>query len=452
MPSSSSSRAKPVKLLKKGTETTKSHRFETFSQRVTKLKIDPIHRVRRTGFGDEDGDEDETFSHFRSSLDHWSEMNLSEFFTEFVRRVSPLSENLPQVLYHEEKIMALLIEFIEKRDKLSIEPLLSLISQFARDLGVRFESHFAASVTLVASVAATHSDVEVIEWSFTCLAWIFKFLSRLLVPDLRQLLNIMTPYLGKERQKPFVSRFAAESMSFLIRKAGLVYHKNKAPLNRAISFLFEDLRNSTENRSVDTYQEGLMAMFSESIKGIKGGLYSNAPEILKCLIENATIGDELQLSLAEEVVCGVLTNVIHATRSETFSELLKVVCTYADADNSEHNDTHLKLSSQLLFVCVATRKASRIKDWKTVHRILLVLLQRALKGLESDRSTIPRILTTIAYALQLSPMDEMMPFMRPIMEAISDDRLTSFFLPFCSAFSGFGSERFHIIVLPYFQR
>ncbi|OKL61545.1 hypothetical protein UA08_03451 [Talaromyces atroroseus] len=379
-------------------------------------------------------------------------MNLSEFFTEFVRRVSPLSENLPQVLYHEEKIMALLIEFIDKRDKLSIEPLLSLISQFARDLGVRFEGHFAASVTLVASVAATHSDVEVIEWSFTCLAWIFKFLSRLLVPDLRQLLNIMTPYLGKERQKPFVARFAAESMSFLIRKAGLVYHKNKIPLNRAISFLFQDLRNSTESRSLDTYQEGLMVMFSEAIKGVKGGLYSNASDILQCLVDNAIIGDELQSSLAEDVVCGVLTNIIHATTSDTFSELLKVVCAYAETDNSENCDARLNLSSHLLFVCVATRKATRVKDWKVVHRILLVLLQRALEQLESNRDTIPRILTSIAYALQLSPMDEMMPFMRPTMEVVSDERLASLFLPFCSTFSEFGSERFQIIVLPYFQR
>jgi U3 small nucleolar RNA-associated protein 20 len=447
-----SSRAKPVKFLKKGTETTKSHRFETFSLRVSKLKIDPIHRVRRTGFGDEDGENDENFSHFRSSLDHWSEMNLSEFFTEFVRRVNPLSENLPQVLYHEEKIMALLIEFIDKRDKLSIEPLLSLISQFARDLGVRFEGHFAASVTLVASVAATHADVEVIEWSFTCLAWIFKFLSRLLVPDLRQLLNIMTPYLGKERQKPFVARFAAESMSFLIRKAGLVYHKNKTPLNRAVSFLFEDLSNSSESRSLDTYQEGLMAMFSEAIKGVKWGLYSNASDILQCLVDNAIVGDELQLSLAEDVVCGVLTNIIHATTPDTFPELLKVVCAYAESEKAKNSDAHLNLSSHLIFVCLATRKASRVKDWKAVHHVLLVLLQRALAGLESNRDTVPRILTSIAYALQLSPMDEMMPFMRPTMEAVSDERLASLFLPFCSTFSEFGSERFQIVVLPYFQR
>ncbi|PCH00938.1 Down-regulated-in-metastasis protein [Penicillium occitanis (nom. inval.)] len=447
-----SSRGKPAKFLKKGTETTKSHRFETFSQRVSKLKIDPIHRVRRTDFGEEDGEEDETFSHFRSSLDHWSEMNLSEFFTEFVRRVNSLSESLPQVLYHEEKIMALLVEFIDKRDKLSIEPLLSLLSQFARDLGVRFEKHFATSVTLVASVAATHTDVEVIEWSFTCLAWIFKFLSRLLVPDLRQLLGIMTPYLGKERQKPFVARFAAESMSFLIRKAGLVYHKNKAPLNRAISFLFEDLRDSTESRSLETYKEGLMVMFSEAIKGIKGGLYSNASDILKCLIENATVNDEAQFSLAEEVVCGVLTNIIHVTTSETFPELLKVVCAYVEAGKSEHKASHIKLSSHLIFVCVTTRKATRVKDWKDVHQSLVTLLQRALRGLETHRDTLPRILTSAAYALQLSPMDEMMPFMRPIMELVSDERLTPYFLSFCSTFSEFGPERFQIVVLPYFQR
>ncbi|EED22071.1 HEAT repeat protein (DRIM), putative [Talaromyces stipitatus ATCC 10500] len=445
-------RGKPAKFLKKGTETTKSHRFETFSQRVSKLKIDPIHRVRRTGFGEEDGEDDETFSHFRSSLDHWSEMNLSEFFTDFVRRVNPLSENLPQVLYHEEKIMALLVEFIDKRDKLSIEPLLSLLSQFARDLGVRFEKHFATSVTLVASVAATHADVEVIEWSFTCLAWIFKFLSRLLVPDLRQLLGIMTPYLGKERQKPFVARFAAESMSFLIRKAGLVYHKNKAPLNRAISFLFQDLRNSTESRSLQTYKEGLMVMFSEAIKGIKGGLYSNASDILKCLIENATVNDEVQFSLAEEVVCGVLTSIVHATTSETFSELLKVVCAYVEVGNSANNVPHFKLSSHLIFVCVTTRKATRVINWKDVHQSLLTLLQRALKGLDAHRDTLPRILTSAAYALQLSPMDEMMPFMRPIMEVISDERLAPYFLSFCSTFSQFGSERFQIVVLQYFQR
>ncbi|KAH8705531.1 putative HEAT repeat protein [Talaromyces proteolyticus] len=443
-------RAKPARLLKKGTETTKSHRFETFSQRVAKLKIDPIHRVRRPGFEEDNGDQ--AYSHFRSSLDHWADMNLSEIFSDFLRRVSPLSESLHQILYHEEAIMALLTEYIDKRDHLSIEPLLNLLSQFARDLGVRFEKHFATSVTLVASVAASHSEIEVIEWSFTCLAWIFKFLSRLLVPDLRPLLNVMAPYLGKERQKPFVARFAAESMSFLIRKAGLVYYKNPTPLNLATSYLLEDIRNTAESQGVDTYKEGLMVMFSEAIKGVKWGLHSNASDIFTCMVDNAAKGDDLQRSLAQQVLCGVVINVLHNTTPETFSELLTVICAYIENESSEDPEIHVELSSHLIFACVTTRKATRIREWKAVHNALLALLKRALSNFSSSQASIPRTLAAVAYALQLSPMDEMLPSMRPLMEVVADERLEPFFLPFCSTFSEFGSQRFHAVVLPYFQR
>jgi U3 small nucleolar RNA-associated protein 20 len=379
-------------------------------------------------------------------------MNLSEIFSDFVRSVNPLCESLHQTLYHEDKIMALLAEYIEKRDHLSIEPLLNLLSQFARDLGVRFEKHFATSVTLVASVAASHTDVEVIEWSFTCLAWIFKFLSRLLVPDLRPLLNVMAPYLGKERQKPFVSRFAAESTSFLIRKAGLVYYKNKAPLDRAVSCLFEDIRNTAELRSVDTYKEGLMVMFAEAIKGVKGGLHSNASDIFKSLMENSTTGDDLQRSLSQQVLCGVLTNVLHNTTPETFSELLTVLGAYIEKVPEKDSESQLSISAHLMFVCVTTRKATRVKEWKTVHHALLTLLRRSLDIFPSSKAVLPRILATVAYALQLSPMNEMLPFMRRLMDVVADDRLGPFFLPFCSTFAEFGSERFHAVVLPYFQR
>ncbi|KAI5295297.1 U3 snoRNP protein, partial [Ascosphaera acerosa] len=76
----SSRRGKPARLLRKGTATTKSHRFEPFSQRVVKLKIDPIHRSRRTP---QDGDDANSTSYFRSSLEHWIDLNLSENFTRF---------------------------------------------------------------------------------------------------------------------------------------------------------------------------------------------------------------------------------------------------------------------------------------------------------------------------------------------------------------------------------
>lgn len=443
-------RTKSVKRLKKGTETTKSHRFEPFSQRIAKLKIDPIHRVRRPSFGEEG---DETTSYFRSAFDHWTELNLSENFVQFSRKVHPLCESLAQILYHEEKIMGLLVEFIEKRDHNSIEPLLSLLAQFARDLGVRFEKHFASAVTLVASVAATHPEVEVVEWSFSCLAWIFKFLSRLLVPDLRQLLGIMAPYLGKERQKSFVARFAAESMSFLIRKAGLIYYKNKTPLELAVSFLLTDLaETAADMKKVETYKEGLMVMLSDAIKGVKGGLHSNGIDILGCLFENAPVENELQSSLALEVASGVLMNLVHHTTADTFEPVIDAVSAYIESHSEGAGKHQAELCCRLIFLCVSTRKGSRVKNWKTVHQTLLVLLQKASTSLEIYKKGLPQVLTAAAYALQMSPMDEMLPFMRPLMEAVTSDPFLPYFLSFCTTFSEWGSERFHSVVLPHFQR
>jgi U3 small nucleolar RNA-associated protein 20 len=448
----SRSRAKPVKRLKKGTKTTKSHRFELFSQRIAKLKIDPIHRVRGTGIDEAHTDADVSASYFKSSLDHWADINLSENFTEFVRRARPLSEVLPQILHHEETIMALLIEFIEKRDQHSIEPLLSLLSQFARDLGARFERHFAVSVAMVASVAATHISIEVVEWSFTCLAWIFKFLSRLLVPDLRPLLGIMAPYLGKERQKPYVSRFAAESMSFVIRKAARVHSKDKSPLQLAVAFILTDIRQSVESRTIQDYKRGIMSMFSDAIKGVNEGIHSNGITILRCLLDQTLLGDEEQFHISQDILQGVIVNIIHHTTAETFSEVLDAIIDYVRSESEGGPSRHAQCSCLVMFLIVNTRKGNRIKDWKQVHETLLSLIRLTVGDLASVQPQVSRLLTASAVALQHSPMDEMLPYMRPIMESITHVALTSFFLPFCLTFSEFGSERFHTIVLPYFKQ
>ncbi|KAK2790744.1 U3 snoRNP protein [Onygenales sp. PD_10] len=443
-------RGKPTHHLKKGTATTKSHRFESFTQRVVKLKIDPIHRVRRNSLGDDSDADSDTY--FRASLEHWMELNLSENFTQFSQRVNRLCESLPQILHHEDRIMGLLVEYIGKKDELSMEPLLSLVAQFARDLGQRFERHFASTVTLVASVAATHPNIEVIEWSFTCLAWIFKFLSRLLVPDLRQLLGIMAPYLGKERQKHFVTRFAAESMSFLIRKAALVYYKNKVPLDRAVTFLFEDLANTEGPRQISTYQEGLMSMFADAIKGVNYGIHSNGADILQCLINAAAVEDESQNALAEQVLSGVVINLVHSTTPNTFTSVLDVICDHIESGKTKATIAATKVDIRLVFVSITTRKGLRISNWKRVHQALLTLLRRAVQSSDLPPNSIQFLLSSVVVALQTSPMDELLSFMRPIMELVSDERLSEYFLPFCSLFSTFGYERFQSVVLPYFQR
>ncbi|KAJ5286657.1 hypothetical protein N7478_002343 [Penicillium angulare] len=442
------SRDKHIKRTQNGTKTTKHHRWEPFSQRIAKLKIDPIHRVRRASFGEDEG---ETTSYFRSALDHWVDMNLSDNFSEFYRRINNLSESLAQILHHEDKIMGLLVEFIEKKDEHSMEPLLSLLAQFARDLGVRFEKHFAASVTLVASVAAGHPSFEVVEWSFTCLAWIFKFLSRLLVPDLRQLLGIMTPYLGKERQKPFVARFAAESMSFLIRKAGLVYYKTPASLENAINYLYDDISKTAEDgNDIGSYKEGLMVMFSDAIKGVNNGLHSNGMDVLRCILDRLPPANETR-SIPSEVIYGVVTNLIHHTTPETFGPILDTVREFIDNRSKTAENSNIPECCRLMLICIATRKGVRIRDWKSVHITLVSLLQQVSKNSEKFTEATLQLLTAVAYALQVSPMDEMLRFIRPIMDLVSTGALQKYFLFFCATFSEWGSERFHSLLLTHFR-
>lgn len=448
----SSSRSKPPRLLKGGTATTKAHRFEPFSQRVAKLKIDPVHRVRRQSFGEDDNDE--TSSYFRASLEHWNELNLSESYTEFARRVYPLSESLPQILYHQDAIMELLTEYISKKDELCMEPLLSLVAQFARDLGAKFEKHFASAVQLVASVAATHKSVEVIEWSFSCLAWVFKFLSRLLVPDMRPLLAIMSPYLGKEQQKYFVTRFAAESISFLIRKAALTYYKDETPLKRAVTFLFKDLREMVgDERRVLAYQEGLMAMFAEAIKGVKQGIHSNGVDIFRCLIDSVNVEGGQQSVLATSVVGGVLVNVIHYSNPETFAPILSAIFEFIESHSTTDSlPAESSLSCRLLFLALATRKSSRVKDWKPVNSTLLLLLKQAAATGELGQNSLELLLGALAIAIHSSPMDEFLPTMAPMMQAVTHENLSKQFLPFCDLVSSLSRERFHSVVHPYFQR
>jgi hypothetical protein len=49
---------------------------------------------------------------------------MSATFTEFYRRVLPLSESLPQVVHHQESIMSLLEEYISRQDSLAQHSLL----------------------------------------------------------------------------------------------------------------------------------------------------------------------------------------------------------------------------------------------------------------------------------------------------------------------------------------
>lgn len=448
---SSVKQARPRKMVKGGTTSTRKHRFESFNQRIAKLEIDPIRRRRRNEVGE--SDLEESSSYFRASLDRWRDLNLSENFTAFTREVEPVCSSLPQLLHNNQRVFDTLVSYIEKRDALSLGPLLGLLSSFAHDLGVRFEDHFSKAVKLVASLAAKHGDVEVIEWSFTCLAWLFKYLSRLLVPNLRPVFEIMAPLLGREPQKLHTTRFAAEAMSFLVRKAATVYAKDRKPLDIIVDAICEDILKLAElggqEAKVELYKYGLMTLLFDSIKGIDRKLFSGGPYIYHCMVNRLLASAESQRARLEEIVYGVTVALIHYTDSESFQPILNTVVEGTHVLDSNSNDLKIGTGGHLLFIISTVRKGTRVQDWAPMLDSILHLLKICTT---SDNEAIEEVYKAAAVVLQSSPLQLMLPKFRTAMNTIANDRLAQKFLPFCNYFCDLGRERFQDLLMPYFAK
>lgn len=431
---------------KRGTASMRKHKFESFNQRIAKLNIDPIRRRSRVDL--ETSHLTDKASHLRIGLDQWRELNLSEDFTNFVRELRPFCDSLPQVLYYHDNIMALLAKYIEKGNALSLEPLLDLLSRFAHDLSIRFETHFSKAVTLVATLASKHVDVEVIEWSFTCFAWLFKYLSRLLVPDLRPLFQIMTPLLGKQSQKSHVVRFAAEAMSFLLRKAGLAYHKNEKPLTNIIEHILKEIElTEQEINRAQPFDYGIMTLLFNSIKGIERKIHSGGGSVYRCLLDCISERSSKKSSKSEQIICGLTVGLIHHTDAAAFTPILNIILEAIHRQDKLMTIYHINTFSRLLFTVVTVRKASRIQDWSPLLDALITLSRLCE---HPSHESISRVFETAAVILQSSPMAVLDLQLRPIMDFIANERNVEHFIPFCSYFYDLGQERFESLILPYF--
>jgi U3 small nucleolar RNA-associated protein 20 len=450
---------------KGGTPHYKNHRWESFTTKISKLNsLDPLKRVRRHDLDTEDLSA--TTSYFKNGLERWQELNISESFIEFAREVTPLCDSLPQILHFEDRIMDLLVAHLQMKEREAIEPLLQLVADFAHDLGTRFEKHYARALELVIAIVRTFHDVEVIEWSFACLAFLFKYLAKLLVLDLRPTYDLMAPLLGKERQQPHIARFAAEAMSFLIKKAAAPAVREKA-LPKIVQHAKSDLFKSYGSRQYGLYFHGIMTMFAEAVKGSGQNIHSAGTAIIRSMFsqyDGVELSD-IQGSPWADVICGVLTSLIHHSTSDNFKDIVATALEQAaDAvdsfkiDETMQNFQRLMLSAKTMGILAGVRKGSRINDWPAllsgVSKILDVLSQKVktIANHGNDIEFLDAVVLSTSITLQYAPTDTLIPFISRYMAAFSTESLSRHFLTFSSYFAEVNVERFQSFVLPYFQR
>ncbi|TGJ86705.1 hypothetical protein E0Z10_g2047 [Xylaria hypoxylon] len=441
-----------------GTPHQKNHRWESFSTKISKLhSLDPLRRVRRHDLDAEDLEA--TTSYLRNGLDKWAELNLSKGFSLFKRELQPLCDSLPQILHFEGRIMDLLEKYISAQDLESLEPLFDLLTAFAHDLGTRFEKHYPRALSLIIQVASRPQDAAVVEWTFACLAFLFKYLSKLLVPDLRPTYDLLAPLLGKTRNPAHITRFAAESLSFLVKKAAAPANKEKA-LVLFIEHVRNDFTASSDNRNLEMYYHGLMTMFAEAVKGQGRGVHTTGADIVKALVRSVSNDQCISLEPINwsEVVCGVLVSLVHHTTVETFISIPRAI---TDAAMSDENRAEFPLRNILYIRCLGiisgVRKGTRIVDWQLILGCLLQCLEPISKNskiLETVESTAvwQQLLVNTAIVWQQAPIDILIPYITEFTAVMTREPLIGWFIPYCSYFSDLDSTRFRSIFLKSFQK
>ena len=461
MPAVSSGRITKSRKGKHVTPLEHRHKWESFTSKVSKLHtLDPIRKVRRHDL------EAETLSaetsYFRQGLQKWNELNLAKGFVSFKRAALPISDSLPQILHFEDDIMDALDKHISEHEKASLEPLLDLLAAFARDLGQRFEKYYGRSLNLIAGIVGKPQDVEVIEWAFSTLAFLFKYLSKLLVPDLRPTYDILAPLMGKSRHPQHIARFAAEAISFLVRKAAAPSTRDTA-LRKIISHVRADILSVVGDRQFTLYQDGVMTMFAEAAKGTGDTVHSTGPFLITALIE-AIPREEFKLKSSPTwtgIICGVLTSVLHKSTPASATELLDAILDSAETKIDDEPSEGLSWEYfpwfQILGTVSGVRGGSKVTQWDAVVRLLVTMMERMARARLShpeDQSDIiwRHVIFNIAVVWHAAPMPALMSKIGSFTQSMTRDPFMRFFIPFCSYFSSIDPKRFSSLIKNDFQK
>ncbi|KAK3414700.1 hypothetical protein EUGRSUZ_H00030 [Eucalyptus grandis] len=155
--------------------------FKTFSQRLEEIEIDVYKSLDRIKSEPSEGS-----SFFRDCLVEWRELNTTEDFISYYEEIMPLVQTLPLVLLHKEVIISKLLSRLQMKARLSLEPIIRLISALSRDLLEDFFPFLPRIVDSLVSLLENGADkeTEIIEQIFCSWSSMMMYLQKYLRRDI----------------------------------------------------------------------------------------------------------------------------------------------------------------------------------------------------------------------------------------------------------------------------
>uniref|UniRef100_A0A8C0LNF4 UTP20 small subunit processome component n=1 Tax=Canis lupus dingo TaxID=286419 RepID=A0A8C0LNF4_CANLU len=347
-------------------KTENTYRFLTFAERLGNVNIDIIHRIDRTTNYDE-----EVETYFFEGLLKWRELNLTEHFGKFYKEVIDKCQSFNQLVYHQNEIVQSLKTHLQIKNSFAYQPLLDLVVQLARDLQMDFYPHFQDFFLTITSILETQ-DTELLEWAFTSLSYLYKYLWRQMVKDMSNIYSMYSTLLA--HKKLHIRNFAAESFTFLMRKV--------SDKNALFNLMFVDLDGHPEK------VEGVGQLLFEMCKGVRNMFHSCTGKAVKLILQKLGPVTETETQLPWILVGETLKNMVKSTvfyiykeHFGTFFECLQEslldLHTKVTTANCEESSEQIKRLLETYLILVKHGNGSKITKPVDVCKVLSQTLQIA---------------------------------------------------------------------------
>ncbi|CAL9093376.1 unnamed protein product [Musa textilis] len=337
--------------------------FKSFSQRVEEIDInvyrslDPVKAQPSAGS-----------SFLRESLVCWRELNTTEDFISFYEKMMPLVQTLPQVILHKEIIMSELLDRLNVKARLSLEPILMLISALSRDLLDEFLPFLQRLINALVDLLRNGGDhdPEILEQVFTSWSCIMMYMQKYLVKDVVYVLK-MTIHL-RYFPKDYIQEFMAEAVSFLLRNAC------KVQLWKGVSKVIMEVAKSSSMR-----RTGVTALLWHVMRGAPSKLHSKAETVWHLLMDKSIFSLGEKYPEGQDALLQVTIGIIRRLCNEINPEELKVIfhSLIKEISNciSDGDLEHLNHLLSLLTFAVCNIDGSKVYDRQKILDLVSSLIQ-----------------------------------------------------------------------------
>lgn len=244
-----------------------------------------------------------------------------------------------------------------------------MIVAIARDLQKDFYEYFPQFLSEIICLLQT-KNIDQIEYTFTTLAYLFKFLWRYLIRNIKTVVTLLLPLLA-DTQPIYINRFAAESFAFVVRKI-----KDKDSFLKLVLHILEDSTSGIL---------GYGKLLFEITNGVPGHFHSCAEQMLLLYfnaLQDESVNQKLTYEVLREVIACIQQNIYPQKCDVMWNVILQVIDSFVLIEKSKQSlkscerKHALILLLQLIHTIVSYKDGKLLIDATPLIKKLIIIFDK----------------------------------------------------------------------------